>query len=126
MFVSLGSGDGYTKQCSDADYCGTTPPRRSRQGWPTGCPSRPGTSPSQSAPRKGQLRRMMTYFLWAVGPGGLVVKGWDPKGYVSACLRMKLCSNSFSFLNWLYWQEKKKIRNYSLLKFIPSERRVQK
>ena len=39
MFVSLGIGDGYTEQCSDADYSRTgAPPRRGRQEPPTGCP----------------------------------------------------------------------------------------
>lgn len=93
---------------------------------PRAVPSQSGTSPSQSAPQTGQPHWMMTYFLRAGGSGGLVIKGWDAKGYVSARLRVKLCSNSFIFLNWLHRQEKKKIRNYSLLKFIPSERGVQK
>lgn len=127
MFISLGIGDGYTEQCSDADYSRIgAPPQRGRQEPPMGCPSQSGTSPSQSAPRMGQRHRMMTYVRRAVGSGGLVIKGWDAKGYVSARLRVKLCSNSFIFLNWLHRQEKKKIRNYSLLKFIPSERKVQK
>ena len=66
-------------------------PCRRRQVTPPRSPLTPlGTSPSQSAPRASQPRRVMTYCIWAAVPVGLAGKDWHGKDLVSADLLVKL------------------------------------